>query len=80
MPDTITKNTLIPVGAVVTFIGVLIGSLIWLTTVYAQVISNGKAIEEIKEDKKAYESVVRSIDKRLSNIEGRLDIKLKKGE
>lgn len=69
----LNEKTLIPLSLVVTFMG----AIIWLTTVFAQVRTNGEKLREVKDNQRVYIDTVQQIDRRLSNIEGRLGIKSK---
>ena len=62
----ISEKTAVSLGLVI----VLAGGIVWLSTVFAQVRHNGEQISELKEHAK----VVESIDRRLSRIEGKLNI------
>ena len=65
----ITENTLIPLGLVI----VLIGGVVWLTSIKADTLSLKERQEksEIKQDK--YNETLQSIDERLSHMEGILE-------
>lgn len=74
MPSiTLNEKTLVPISLVI----VLGGGIFWLSTVFAQVRHNGVKINEINNDQKVYLQTVQQIDRRLSNIEGRLGIESK---
>lgn len=76
----ITEKTPVTLGLVGGSAVVLVGAILWLTTVFAQVRHNGSEISELKDDVKTYLNTVQTIDRRLSRIEGKLDIQPKKGE
>lgn len=49
-PHVLSEKTLIPLSA----IGILCGAIVWVTTIYAQGVSNSKAIEEIRKNQDNY--------------------------
>jgi len=51
--------------------------VVWAITVWADVRANSKSIEQIEVQQKIYVDNVQSIDKRLSRIEGALNINTK---
>lgn len=73
MPSVLNEKTLIPISMVVAFTG----AIMWLSTVFAQVKTNGEKLKELKQNQKVYIDTVQRIDRRLSNIEGRLQIEAK---
>lgn len=62
----ITKDTVIPISLVITIVIVTV----WLSQTHFTAKANAKAIIEVKKDIK----IIRRIDRRLSRIEGKLDI------
>jgi len=69
----LNEKTLLPLSLVITFTA----AAVWLTSVFAQVRTNGEKLKEVKENQKRYIDTVQRIDRRLSKIEGRLGIKSK---
>lgn len=67
----ITENTFLPISLVMTFIGFTF----WITTIYAQVGESQAKIIELKAEQQESQRILRSIDSRLSHIEGALKIK-----
>jgi len=67
------EKTLVPLSLVVVFVG----AIFWLSTVFAQVRVNGERLKVLSDDQRVYLGTVRIIDRRLSNIEGRLGIESK---
>jgi hypothetical protein len=81
--DSVTKlgvDTMVPIS----IFGVLAGGIFWLSTMYTQVVNARHEIEgikqhisEINESRADYRSKLwhnqRSIDRRLSKIEGKID-------
>jgi len=55
-------------------VAVLISGIVWLSTVFAQVRHNGRDIDELKVKTTRSVEVMESIDRRLSRIEGKLNI------
>lgn len=64
------KDTLVPVGAVLTIIIVLIGGILWLTEIRSIAAQNQDEISDIKDSLR----VINSVDQRLSRMEGKLEI------
>lgn len=69
----LNEKTLVPLSLVAAFAG----AVMWLTTVFAQVRTNGERLKEVRTNQQTYIETVQQIDRRLSNIEGRLGIKSK---
>ncbi len=67
----ITEKTVIPLGVFV----ILVGGIVWLTSIYAESHQNAVAISELKLKQDEYNRTVQSIDSRLSHIEGVLSDK-----
>jgi len=81
----ITRDTLIPVGTVVTAIAVLVGGILWLTEIRSIAAQNSREILKIEDtlDKLNRENFIlkqrlfdriNSQDKRLARIEGKLEV------
>ena len=68
----VTEETLIPIGLAVLAIG---GGTVWLTTIHNKTEVNTRAIAEISAKQESSNDLLKSIDRRLSRIEGKLDIK-----
>ena len=70
----ITELTLLPISLVI----VIIGGVVWLTQIYALANSNKTSVVEIKDRQESVynrlDSNLNSIDRRLSRIEGKLNI------
>lgn len=66
----INEGTRLPLGLVISMLGSVVGVVFWLTTMYADLASAKEQVKELKVEIK----VLNRIDKRLSNIEGRLGI------
>lgn len=77
----INQHTLIPLSG----IAVAMGAVFWLTNVYASVLSNTAAVKELKSSVQSTDDsraeyrqrlwqAIRSQDKRLAVIEGKLDV------
>jgi len=62
----ITKDTLVPISLVITIVLVTV----WLSQTHFTASANAKDIIEVKKDIK----IIRRIDRRLSRIEGKLNI------
>ena len=78
--DKITPNTLIPIS----FIAVAVGFILWLSQIYITAQANAQSITDLKADIYRYQAdefhrrskifdLLRTIDRRLSKIEGHLD-------
>lgn len=65
--NKISKETLIPISLVITIVIVTV----WLSQTHFTTKANAKDIIEVKKDIK----IIRRIDRRLSRIEGKLNIK-----
>lgn len=63
-------SVVVPISSVVS----LLGGIIWLTMAFAQIKENGNRIADLKKSKDVYNETVQKIDRRLSRIEGRLNI------
>ncbi len=63
------ENTLIPVSA----IAFICGAVVWVTTIYAQGVSNAKAIEEIRVIQQNYISDIATMKSDISFIRGTLE-------
>lgn len=71
--NAITKNTMVPLSV----LACLIGGIMWITMVYAQVKQNTKELEKIGEKSDSYLETLHSIDIRLGAIETELKIKMR---
>ncbi len=67
----ISENTGITVGVLV----IVVGAVFWLTEIYNTGRANAEAIVSIKDERKEYLDTVKSIDKRLSWVEGYMRVK-----
>lgn len=67
----ISENTTITLGIAALFAG----GLLWLSSMYSEVRANAETVKEIQTDQREYIAFVRSIDARLSRIEGYLEVK-----
>lgn len=73
MSSKITEKTLIPLSLVIT----LSGGIYWFTATYFQSVANAKDIAELKSDNRGVTEIMRSVDTRLSRIEGKLGVNQK---
>lgn len=64
----LSEDTPITIGLLV----IIIGGVLWLSSMDASGKANTKALDEIKMEQKLYLETVLSIDRRLANLEGRL--------
>lgn len=73
----ITKNTLVPIGAVLGCLGVFTGFVVWLTTMHNRTEDTAMAVTEIKEtytdELRGIRQGVNDVNSRLSKVEGKLD-------
>jgi len=68
----LTEKTLIPVS----FILIIAGAIFWLTEIWANTEENTRATRTLKSELHEEIRVLHSIDRRLSRIEGKLNINL----
>ncbi len=66
----ITETTLLPISLVI----VVIGGIVWLTSLYAKTDESFKAIARLESSQDAYYRNLQEISTRLSRIEGKLGI------
>jgi hypothetical protein len=66
---TITEKTFIPISLLI----VIIGVVVWITTVSGKTDANTKDISDIKIGQQEYNKDLHEINTRLSRIEGKLD-------
>lgn len=64
----LSEDTPITIGLLV----IIIGGVLWLSSMDASGKANTKALEDIKQEQKLYLETVLSIDRRLANLEGRV--------
>ena len=84
-PQTISRETLVPLGAAIAALVIVIGGILWLTEIFAIANSNLEKIDRIEseigkiEESRTYyrsrlwESIWNQ-DERLARIEGKLDV------
>ena len=77
---SINEKTTITIGLLLLILTVFSGGVVWLTTVYADVRANTNAVIQIKQNSSSFLIHIQNIDRRLSNIEGRMGISNSKGE
>ena len=76
-PVKITENTLLPLSMIL----VLMGGVVWLTSIYAQTTENTKSIVELNRKQDEYNRTLSQISNQLSEIKGALGMKkLKVGD
>ena len=64
----LSEDTPITIG----LLTIIIGGVLWLSSMDASGKANTKALEEMKQEQKLYLETVLSIDRRLANLEGRI--------
>jgi len=69
--NVLSENTLVPIS----FVVFVIGGMVWLTTIYAQGSANQYEIEKLRSHDGLILDKLDDIQKRLSRIEGHLEIR-----
>lgn len=67
----INEKTLIPISLAIT----LMGGVVWVTNIYSKTIENSERISRLEVEQDTFMGLLRSVDQRLSRIEGKLGIK-----
>lgn len=68
----ITENTLVPLGAVVVFVGTFIGGVVFLVTLDIKADATAEAVKKIESRGEYYVSSIEGIGERLQGIRERL--------
>lgn len=68
--SVLSENTLVPLGAAIALIAVVVGGVVWLTSLSNEVQAQTERLKEIRQDQSNYMEVIQRIDQRLSRIEG----------
>lgn len=69
----INENTRLPLGFVISLAVMVTGAVMWLSATHSDVAIAKSDIASLKDEKREEQRILRSIDNRLSKIEGKLE-------